>query len=83
MSITVCGSILGGVVPSVKPENKSVMRMCPGLSSTLFMVSTCTNLNLKADAIIYFHSETLVMQEGSWARPKGSETMYTAGFGTI
>ena len=42
VSITVCSSILEGVVPIVKPENKSVMRMCPGLSSSLPMVSTCT-----------------------------------------
>ena len=41
-SITVHGSILEGVAPSVKPENKSVIRMCPVFSSALFMVSTCT-----------------------------------------
>ena len=42
VSITVCASILEGIVAIVKPQNKSVMRMCPGLSSSLSMVSTCT-----------------------------------------
>ena len=42
MSITVHGSLLREVAPSLKPENKSVMRMCPVFLSALFMVSTCT-----------------------------------------
>ena len=45
MSITVHGSMLGGVggvAPSVKPENRSDIRMCPMLSPILFRISTCT-----------------------------------------
>ena len=33
VSITVYGSIFGGVAATVRPENKSVMRMCPELPS--------------------------------------------------
>ena len=42
VSITVFGSMFGRAAVAVKPENKSVIRICPGLLSVLSMVSTCT-----------------------------------------
>ena len=52
-------SIIGGVAPDVKPENKSVIRMWPVFSSALFPVSTCTT-SLKCVTSVSMISEWCV-----------------------
>jgi len=44
--ITLCVSMFGRDAVTVRPENKSVMSICPELSSAPSMISTCmTSLN--------------------------------------